>query len=364
MSWRLLGRFVLTKNWQYTTPTNYQIFRLKNNFISNRDNQYLKGAISSVFLENQKVNLFDSRRLSWRNEQEIFVFDFPKALGSQRIGLRRLDDTKLIWSVDIEVFEVEMSNLELSINGLAITDVDGLQLALSEKASKSELTQLEQELLAAIANLQPPSVGDIPGLQDALNSKASTTQLTEAIANLQTQTEDELETGFANLVGLLPKTSIEEPTNPFVGLVWNEIDTNGELEESWIRQGNRWVSQTLYSLDYPSPTSSITGSVSYGFPLNNSYDYLFKEFSYFCQYSSGTVDATNFWRCLFTTQPTGQTFADSGAIANTNAASQVVPLNVLFSPAVGERLLLMINKVGAAPGARVGAGLKFRRVRK
>jgi hypothetical protein len=398
MNWRLLGRFVLTKNWQYTPPTNYQIFRIKNNFITNKDNQYLKGAISSVFLENQKVNLFDSRRLTWRNEPEIFVFDFPKALGNHRIGLRRLDDTKLIWSVEIEVLEVEMSNLELSISGLSITDIAGLQQALSEKASSNQLNELEAQLLEAIANRQT-QISNIDGLQLALNSKADAThqhqindidglqlaldsklsggnfastgdlasaivQLNQAIQLGDEANASDFEIGFGNLSKLFPVISPQEPNNPYLGQIWQELDAANNLVEIWVRQGTRWVSQNLYSIDYASPTSSLAGNVSYGFPLEAGFDYYFKSFSYHCLYSSGTVDAANYWRALFTTQPMGQTFADSAAIPNNGNLTITKSLNALFSPAPGERLLLMLNKYGAAPGARIGVNLKYRRVRK
>ncbi len=113
MSWRSLGRYILNKNWQYTNPVQGEIFRIKSGLISSTSNQYLKGAISSIVMdEDRKINLFDSKRLSYRIEPEIFTFYFPIGLGDQRIGIKRLDDTNLIWTIELEVLNVDSQDYD------------------------------------------------------------------------------------------------------------------------------------------------------------------------------------------------------------------------------------------------------------
>lgn len=104
--WRLINSFYLTKDWQYSNPIQGEIFRVKSYYIDNFNNQYLKGVVASIFVDDQQViNLVESRRLSYRLEPEIFTFYFPPGLGNQRIGVKRLDSTDLTWSVEIEVFQ-------------------------------------------------------------------------------------------------------------------------------------------------------------------------------------------------------------------------------------------------------------------
>lgn len=104
--WRSINTFYLNNNWQYSSPVQGEIFRVKSYYIDNFNNQYLKGVVASIFVDDQQiVNLVESRRLSYRLEPEIFTFYFPPGLGNQRIGVKRLDTTNLDWSVEVEVFQ-------------------------------------------------------------------------------------------------------------------------------------------------------------------------------------------------------------------------------------------------------------------
>jgi hypothetical protein len=90
---------------------------------------------------------------------------------------------------------------------------------------------------------------------------------------------------------------------------------------------------------------------------------LFKEFLVHCLYSAGTVDVGNYWRAIITTQPSGTTFADTGAIGGDNLSKRYF-LNYLFTPATGERLIFNPQKLGAAPSAKIAMSLTYHLVRK
>lgn len=158
-------------------------------------------------------------------------------------------------------------------------------------------------------------------------------------------------------------TSKDEPIDKN-NIIWNELNSDDNLVESWINIKNRWISLTKYSFDYWTPTSSIAGNVSYIIPIDFRYDYLFREYLYYCLYSTGTVNATtDYWRAIATTQPSGITFANSQAILNDNL-SKLISLNTIFSPQPGERLLMMYNKFGNAPSARIATSLRYHLLRK
>ncbi len=105
--WRFVGVFQVTKDWVYSSPVQGEIFRVKSFYIGNFSNQYLKGVVASIFIDDDStVNLVESRKLTYRSEPEIFTFYFPNGLGDQRIGVKRLDSTAgLEWWIEIEIFQ-------------------------------------------------------------------------------------------------------------------------------------------------------------------------------------------------------------------------------------------------------------------
>ena len=104
--WRTIGTFYLDKSWQYSNPVQGEIFRVRSSYIDNFNNQYLKGVVASIFVDDDSIiNLVESRRLSYRLEPDIFTFYFPPGLGDQRIGVKRLDDTTLNWAINVDVFQ-------------------------------------------------------------------------------------------------------------------------------------------------------------------------------------------------------------------------------------------------------------------
>jgi hypothetical protein len=103
MAWESLGIVNLNKEWAFTIPVNAEIFRVQHIFLSNSKKEYLKAVIGQGFID-EKLNIFDTRRLTYREETEIFQFSFPLGLDAHSLFIKRLDDSSLDWSIEIEAF--------------------------------------------------------------------------------------------------------------------------------------------------------------------------------------------------------------------------------------------------------------------
>ena len=355
--WREIANISLTKQWQFTNFTSAALYRITHAVSANPS-----GTLRAAIGQSLESVVFDRRLIGFKSgSEEGHLFVKPSGISSRFLALQRLDDIPVTWTVKIE----ELIDLAESLP-LPIFQIDGLQTALDSKAQ----------------NLHQHAISDITGLVATLAQKVETSDLTTSeqliLAQVAQKAPIEHTHVVADISGLVELiqsiqppvpidfvTSQAVPNNPFQGLAWNELDTDGHLVESWVYANARWQSLTKYSFDYWGPTSSIAGNVAYNIPLDSRYDYLFKDFLVHCIYSgSGTVDeTTNYWRAIVTTQPTGTTFARSGAIPNDNM-SKLFPLNQIFVPTSGERLLLMYQKYGSPPGAKIGVSLRYHLLRK
>lgn len=103
MTWEFVGQINLTKDWQVTTPVSGEIFRLNHEHLDIANKEYLKAVISSAFVDDG-LNLLLPKRLSYREEKEVFLFYFPSGLASQQLAFKRLDESPVEWKVNLEVF--------------------------------------------------------------------------------------------------------------------------------------------------------------------------------------------------------------------------------------------------------------------
>jgi hypothetical protein len=69
----------------------------------------LKAVISPCFVDTG-VNLLSPKRLSYREENEIFLFYFPNGIAVQQIAVKRLDTTPIDWNIQIEVYKAALSD--------------------------------------------------------------------------------------------------------------------------------------------------------------------------------------------------------------------------------------------------------------
>ena len=354
--WREIANISLTKQWQFTELTSASLYRIKHTVSANPS-----GTLRAAIGQSTESIVFDRRMIGYRlGTEEGHLFNKPAGIDTRFLALQRLDDIAVTWTVKIEelidLAELlplpisQIANLQDALDSKAqnphqhaISDIAGLTATLAQKVETNDLTASEQLVLAQVATKAPVNhthaVADISGLVELIQSIQSP-----------------MPVDFV--------TSKTIPTSPFDGLAWNELDTDGRLIETWVYLNSRWQSLSKYSFDYWGPTSNIGGNVSYNIPFDSRYDYLFKDFLVNCMYGTGTVDATtNYWRAIITTQPTGTTFANSGAIPN-DGLSKLFSVNQIFVPAQGERALLMFQKYGNAPGARLSISLRYHLLRK
>ena len=106
MTWLNLGTFNLSKSW-LIVPSIGDVFRVKHSLSSQYDGKYLKAVIAKAFSENGEINIYSPQRLSYRLlETEIFYF--AKDVMGQGLGLLRLDDTDVNWSINVQVYQENM----------------------------------------------------------------------------------------------------------------------------------------------------------------------------------------------------------------------------------------------------------------
>lgn len=397
--WREIAKLDLVKQWQFTELTDATLYRITHTVSANPS-----GTLRAAIGQSLESIVFDRRMIGYRlGTEEGHLFIKPEGIKSRFLALQRIDDIAVTWTVKIEELIDLAESLPLPISQIAglqtaldnkaqnshqhnISDVAGLIATLAQKVEKSDLTTSEQSILATVATKAPNThqhgISDITGLTASLNQKVERIDLTASeqliLAQVSQKSPVNHKHTVADIAGLVELiqsmqppipidfvTSRAVPNNPFQGLGWNELDTDGRLVETWVYINARWQSFTKYSFDYWGPTSSIAGNVSYNIPFDSRYDYLFKDFLVHCIYSgSGTVDATtNYWRAIVTTQPTGTTFTNSGAIPNDNL-SKLFPVNQIFVPQQGERVLLMFQRYGNPPGVRIGVSLRYNLLRR
>ncbi|MDZ7969061.1 MAG: hypothetical protein RM368_29605 [Nostoc sp. DedSLP03] len=118
MTWLNLGTFNLKKSW-LIVPSAGEVFRVKHFLSAQSDGKYLKAAIAKIFEEDNEINIYSPQRLSYRSlETEIFYF--PKDVVGNGLGFLRLDDTDVIWSINVQVYQENM--FYSSINKTAATN--------------------------------------------------------------------------------------------------------------------------------------------------------------------------------------------------------------------------------------------------
>ncbi|AFZ01627.1 hypothetical protein [Calothrix sp. PCC 6303] len=254
-----------------------------------------------------------------------------------------------------------------TVHGHGISDVTGLGAELAEKAIASEVVIA---LAGKAATVHGHAIGDVTGLQTALNEKAIASEVITALAGKAAIVhghEPAEITGLTELIeSLQPRsnvvTSSTMPLDPFPGLIWHEMNTNN-LVESWVFLNNEWLSITKHSVPLAAPNSTIGATANYVIPIDFRYDYLFSEVILHCDYNTSTMNATNNWQLILSTQSAGSVIFNSEAILEDNI-SKIFEINSLHSFNAGERINILFQKNGTAPNIRMGVLLNYRLVRK
>ena len=147
MTWQFIAEINLTHEWQVTTPIEGEIFRISHEPLSNTGKEYLKAVISPAFVDDG-LNLLSPKRLTYREEKEVFLFYFPTGMALQQLAFKRLDlTTDIEWIISTEVFisrssQEDFSNYIISRFGelmplfnqsVATVNVENVQLASSSE---------------------------------------------------------------------------------------------------------------------------------------------------------------------------------------------------------------------------------------
>ena len=106
MSWIFLGEFQPSKNWQFTTPVEGELFRVshKLNRIDTFNKQLARGVLAQGF-DDGRVNIFKNQLFTYKEEDEILALYYPQGLGERSLCFKRLDDSADEWSILVEVFQ-------------------------------------------------------------------------------------------------------------------------------------------------------------------------------------------------------------------------------------------------------------------
>lgn len=119
MTWDTLATINTSTNWQYTPLVVGKVFRLRH--ISNSTHpQDLRAVIGQVFQEDVEM-FYNTHRLTFKPEVEIYVFVQPPEFFERGIAVKRLDNLADSWSIEIEALDAvfipsETDNLSLEFN--------------------------------------------------------------------------------------------------------------------------------------------------------------------------------------------------------------------------------------------------------
>ena len=119
MPWQFIGSYLLNKDWVLTPPVLGEVFRITHRPLQNPEKKYIKAVFAQCFID-RGLNIFEPKRLSYRQESELFIHFFPAGLTSRQLAFKRLDENlNIIWSIEAEVYssgnpENDLANLMLS----------------------------------------------------------------------------------------------------------------------------------------------------------------------------------------------------------------------------------------------------------
>lgn len=207
------------------------------------------------------------------------------------------------------------------------------------------------------------AIAQVSGLQTALDNKSPTGHQHALTDVSELQTALDLKSPI-NII-----TSTTQPTDPNQGLIWNELNNNGNLIESWTRINNLWMS-SIKEVSFA--TGNITSSANYSFPLDSGKDIYFHSASRFFLSSGVTSNSNSFevvgavysnanlivsppnnlFQLSFSSQTTGQ------VINGTNIINKsFVGLNV-------NNFRVTITRNGNPPTCSFGFGIRYQYVRR
>lgn len=368
LAWREIASISLTKNWQFTIPTEGSYFR-----ISHTIGDPIPGTLRAAIGQSIEGIVFDRRLIGYKPGMEEGQFFVKPDNIARTIAVQRLDDFLIGWIIRIEELIDLATELPLSID-----DIENLRIELNSKALEADLALLAASTTAALGSKANTShqhqIENINNLAIALGEKAIASNVTAALAGKspvghghQVSDVSGLQPSLDGkaLKSELPQLGTTPPSNPANGLIWHEV--TADRIESWIYINAKWQSLTTYRFDFPAQTGFAGGFYSLFLPLDHRYQYLFLELSTYCDYNgiSPINTTTDFFKVTIwtTSDATVNVVADTGPLANSEL-KRVVAINATFSPTDKEFVEHRVLKTGNAPGVRIASSLTYRLIRK
>jgi hypothetical protein len=154
MSWVTVGSFKLTQDWTFSLSVQGEIFRVTHSPVNNPENLYLKAVIASAFIdEYQEVNIFDPKRLTHREEKEIFTFYNPTVVSTNLIGLKRLDKNNIDWIINLEVYQADAQSDDFN-NYLITRFGDIMEYLVNRSGGNSSVTPTTNTFNPKVATVE------------------------------------------------------------------------------------------------------------------------------------------------------------------------------------------------------------------
>lgn len=168
MPWQFLAQINLTHEWQVTSPVEGEIFRISHEPLEITGKDYLKAVISPAFVDDG-LNLLSPKRLTYREEKEVFLFYFPAGIALQQLAFKRLDSaTDIEWAINAEIFISQSSQEDFSnyiiarfgeLMPLFNQSVATVNIENAQLASSSEYKPLAANVSTLIADINPSRQG-------------------------------------------------------------------------------------------------------------------------------------------------------------------------------------------------------------
>lgn len=159
-------------------------------------------------------------------------------------------------------------------------------------------------------------------------------------------------------------TSVIEPNNLVQGLIWNELDFNNNLVETWIRNSDKWFSALK---EYSGGTGNSGVSFNEYLAIDTTRDIFIQSFIYhlYNQNSSNYASRTYLYREFASGSRLTLFQFDNNILSPNSRTNSFNKINTLYSPSSSDCLLVQILRTGTSTGtAFAGYKINYREVRR
>lgn len=110
--WTKIGRYFITERLIFTKPFKEQLVKITQSKVIYPDK--VQGLIYQGFKDKFDENIFNKQELVYSAKSQILTFYFPQELGERSLVFTRTDKSKILWFVDVEVYEQPITPLQIN----------------------------------------------------------------------------------------------------------------------------------------------------------------------------------------------------------------------------------------------------------